>query len=30
VPYDSIFLYPGGWKEWSANQMPTQTGREEQ
>ena len=30
VPYDSIFLYPGGWKEWTANQMPTQTGREEQ
>jgi len=30
VPYDSIFLYPGGWKEWSANQMPTQTGRQEQ
>jgi len=30
VPYDSIFLYPGGWKEWSANQMPAQTGREEQ
>jgi hypothetical protein len=30
VPYDSIFLYPGGWKEWSANQMPTQTGSEEQ
>lgn len=30
VPYDSIFLYPGGWTEWSANQMPTQSGREEQ
>lgn len=30
VPYDSIFLYPGGWEEWSANQMPAQTGREEQ
>jgi len=30
VPYDSIFLYPGGWKEWSANQMPAQAGREEQ
>jgi rhodanese-related sulfurtransferase len=30
VPYDSIFLYSGGWKEWSANQMPAQAGREEQ
>jgi rhodanese-related sulfurtransferase len=30
VPYDSIFLYPGGWNEWSANQMPAQAGREEQ
>ena len=30
LPYDSIFLYPGGWKEWSANHMPAQAGREEQ
>jgi len=30
LPYDSIFLYPGGWNEWSANQMPAQAGREEQ
>jgi len=30
LPYDSIYLYPGGWKEWSANRMPAQAGREEQ
>ncbi len=30
LTYDSIFLYPGGWKEWSGNKMPTQVGREEQ
>ena len=30
LPYDLIFLYPGGWKEWSANQMPAQAGPEEQ
>lgn len=30
LPYDSIFLYPGGWKEWSANQMPAQAGAQEQ
>lgn len=30
LPYDSLFLYPGGWKEWSTKQMPAQTGREEQ
>lgn len=30
LPYDSIFLYPGGWKEWSSNEMPAQVGREEQ
>ena len=30
LPYDSIFLYPGGWTEWSAKQMPAKAGREEQ
>jgi len=30
VPYESIYLYPGGWKEWSAKQMPIETGSEEQ
>lgn len=29
LPYDSIFLYPGGWNEWSANQMPAEAGRDE-
>jgi len=26
IPYDSIFLYEGGWKEWSAKGGPTATG----
>ncbi len=30
LPYDSVFLYAGGWTEWSANEMPAQMGRDEQ
>jgi len=30
VASDSIYLYPGGWKEWTTNEMPTQAGSEEQ
>lgn len=24
IPYDSLYLYAGGWKEWSARKMPTE------
>jgi len=27
VPFGMIYLYPGGWKEWSAKGMPSETGR---
>jgi rhodanese-related sulfurtransferase len=27
VPYDIIYLYEGGWKEWEANDMPVEDGR---
>jgi len=30
LSYDSIFLYPGGWNEWSTNKMPAQAGAEAQ
>lgn len=26
VPEDSIYLFPGGWKDWSAKQLPVETG----
>lgn len=26
VPEDSIYLFPGGWKDWSARQLPAETG----
>jgi rhodanese-related sulfurtransferase len=26
VPEDSVFLFPGGWKEWNAKQLPVETG----
>jgi rhodanese-related sulfurtransferase len=29
VPYESIYLFEGGWKEWSAAQQPVSPGREE-
>ncbi len=29
VPYDRIYLYVGGWKEWESNGQPVATGREE-
>jgi rhodanese-related sulfurtransferase len=28
VLYDKIYLYPGGWKEWTKRGMPVATGRE--
>ncbi len=28
VPQDSIFLYPGGWKEWVDRDMPVEEGHE--
>ena len=28
VPYDKIYLYPGGWKEWVAGNMPIAKGHE--
>ncbi len=30
VPFDSVYLYPGGWKEWMKNGMPIEKGREEE
>ncbi len=30
VPYDSVYLYPGGWKEWTKNGMPVEKGRQEE
>lgn len=30
VPFDSVYLYPGGWKEWTKNGMPIEKGREEE
>lgn len=30
LPYDSVFLYPGGWTEWSAKEMPAEVGGREQ
>lgn len=29
VPQDLLYLYPGGWKEWSEKNMPVQTGGHE-
>jgi rhodanese-related sulfurtransferase len=29
VPYDKIYLYAGGWKEWSKRGMPAALGNEE-
>ena len=29
VPKDAIYLYAGGWQEWSAKQGPVETGRNE-
>ena len=28
VPYELVYLYPGGWKEWTEQNMPVATGRE--
>lgn len=28
VVYDKIYLYPGGWKEWTKRGMPVATGRD--
>ncbi len=28
VPYETIYLFPGGWKEWTKNNMPVAKGRE--
>ena len=25
VPYESLYLYEGGWKEWAANDMPVES-----
>lgn len=30
VPFDSVYLYPGGWKEWTKNGMPVEKGRQEE
>ena len=30
VSYDSIYLFAGGWKEWSGNGMPIAKGREDE
>jgi rhodanese-related sulfurtransferase len=29
VPYDSIYLFEGGWKEWEAAEMPIDKGEQE-
>ncbi len=30
VPYESLYLYEGGWKEWKGRDMPVATGRGEE
>ncbi len=30
VPYESLYLYEGGWKEWKARDMPVAAGRGEE
>ena len=30
VPYESLYLYEGGWKEWMDHDMPVATGRGEE